>query len=140
MFKWLRKIFPEKKFSIEKEVKEFESNFGSVDVNGNLSEGYMVDGKMVFRPTGKRMPVWGEPVYHSVLTLSWQTRYSRLFGASYTIPNEKKVSLYKQTNKISGQNRYFYEMGRGREFIDANAYEKNNVIVFLDEGNLTWET
>ena len=126
---------------MSKESKTPESYFGSVDVNGNLSEGYIVDGKMLFRPTGKKMPVWGEPVYHTVLTLSWQTRYSRLFGDSYTIPNEKKVSLYKQTHKITGENRYFYEMDNRRNFIDANAFEKNNAVVFLDkDSHLTWET
>ena len=135
MLNWFKKKIPEK-IPVR---NTSDCLFGSYDSEGRFSDGYIENGEMKFRPTNKRMEVWSEPVYVSVLHLTWNVYYSELFRKTTTFKERQTVTLYRQTHKFSGVNRYFYDKGQGRKFIDTNAYEKNNCVVFLDNGESEWD-
>jgi hypothetical protein len=135
MLNWFKKKIPDKNPA---PLHQSQLAFGSYDRKGRFSEGYIENGEMKYRQTSHYMEVWSEPVYVSVLNLTWNVYYSGLFTKPYTIKERQTVSLYRQTHKFSGINRYFYDKGKERKFIDTNAYEKNNCVVFLDERESEW--
>jgi len=101
--------------------------FGTFNIlTGESRDGYIDhSGKMKYRRP-KTVEVWNPPVYHCIITVT------RNFSSVYRRSISQKFSLFKETNKYdSGLIRYFYTDDGIRKYIDTDAYEKSNEIVFL---------
>lgn len=106
---------------------------GTIDMDtGECKEGYYDKyGELKYKRVAS-VPVWSEPVYYSILTNSWIQRHHRLFGESYSTSHEEKVVLCKITNKYTERNKYFYVKDGIRRYVDTDALEKGNTIVYVN--------
>ena len=105
-------------------------NCGSINTEtGEFSRGYMVDGKIVYKYESTDN-VWGEPVYHSVVTRTWEQDVGSLFSTVMRKFSDK-VALYKETNRYNDKNRYFFRYNHCKNYIDTDAFEKSNTIILV---------
>ena len=133
-------------------------SFGSINVKtGDYSTGYIENGEMKFKlacndPTLiERAPspalqstaapiesISYVPVFHSILTISCDMVSSGWFKPTTIHKLNKKTSLYRCRNRLTDKNEYYYNDKYSLpHYIDADAFEKCNIIIFLDD--VPWE-